>query len=165
METVWQSERRPNKLPIDVNKIEISFLSYRALHLRDQQPISCSAQSAPGSFCLSESLSFTRNKKWYMNQEISQVKSSSVLSKPGGKITILIILWQSKGHCKLIQSVHFTMWTNQNSKGSGLDLGGGCRGCKPPPPLERPSDNWHSTICRYIWYVFWAAHIMLFLSP
>ena len=63
--------------------------------------------------------------------------------------TILVIFWQSKGHCKLEQSVHLTMWTDQNGEGSGVDLGGGCWVCTPPPPPpERAFHDLYSAICR-----------------
>ena len=55
---------------------------------------------------------------------------------------------------------------------TGADLGGGCRGCVPPPPemtcgflintVESASQLYK--ICFIIWYVFSAVHIMLLPS-
>ena len=80
--------------------------------------------------------------------------------------TILVILWQSKGHYKLQQSVHLTMWTDQNGEGSGVDLEGGCWVCTPPPPP--PLEGfWQLVFCNMQMKdkVFSAVHIMLWPSP
>ena len=83
------------------------------------------------------------------NRPIKRFISTFYPRSRNNTVTILVILWQSKGHCKLEQSVHLTMWTDQNGEGSGADLGGGCTPCTLPP-WEGFQDNWYSAICRYV---------------
>ena len=65
--------------------------------------------------------------------------------------------------------VEFLVWNTYTL--SGADLGGGCRGCAPPPEMTCgfqintvQSASQLYKICFIIWYVFSAVHIMLLPS-